>query len=125
MMYEQGFYSDPRVRLMQLKAQLWRACRVIVDVKLHASGMTFDEAVQFLVNEAKLEEAHARAEVKRYAITPTQPLSYIIGKRQILDLKNRLERKQGSRFDLRRFHNDLMHYGAVQPRVIQETMFTV
>jgi uncharacterized protein (DUF885 family) len=125
MMYEQGFYTDPRVRLMVLKNQLWRASRVIIDVELHAGRMSISEAVQFLVEHAKLEEVNARAEVRRYCSNPTQPMTYIMGKRQIMDLKSSLERKQGTRFDLRAFHNDLLSYGAVPPRLIKEDMLAV
>lgn len=125
MMYGAGFYADPRVRLMQLKGRLWRACRVVVDVRLHAGEMSFEEAVAFMVEHAGLEEPNARAEVRRYAVTPTQPMSYLMGKRQILDLRARMERKQGARFDLRAFHDALLSYGSVQPRLIREAMFSV
>jgi uncharacterized protein (DUF885 family) len=125
LMHELGFYTDPRVRLMQMKDRLWRACRVIVDVKLHTRQMTVEEAVQFMVEEAKLEEPNARAEVRRYTLTPTQPMSYVMGKRYIQNLRRSLERRQGARFDLRRFHNELLSYGSVPPRLIREAMFTV
>src|SRR5579863_4061403 len=32
---DEGITGDPRYRLFQLKDQLWRACRVVIDVKLH------------------------------------------------------------------------------------------
>ncbi|MCX6376322.1 MAG: DUF885 domain-containing protein, partial [Armatimonadetes bacterium] len=71
MMYEQAFYTDPRVQLFQLKDMLWRACRVIIDVGLHTSGMTLDEAARLLVDKAMIEEENAVAEVNRYAMNPT------------------------------------------------------
>ena len=122
MMHEVGFYTDPRVRLMQLKDQLWRAHRVIVDVRLHCKGAAPEEAVQYLVDEAKLEEPNAWAEVRRYAMQPTQPMSYCMGKRLITELRSAVERKLGARFDLRRFHDDLLSYGSVPPRLIREAM---
>lgn len=125
MMYEQGFYTDPRVRLMQLKDQLWRACRVLIDVQLHARQMTPEQAVQFLLDEAKLEEPNAWAEVRRYVMSPTQPMSYLLGKRLLLQLRSRFEQRQGARFDLRRFHNELLSYGSAPPRLIREAMLSV
>lgn len=122
MMYEAGFYHDPRVRLMQLKDQLWRAARVVIDVQLHTAGMTPEEAVRFLVEEAKLEEPNAQAEVRRYTLTPTQPMSYILGKRAILALRDQVRRRQGDRFNLRRFHNDLLSHGSLPPRLVRESM---
>ncbi len=122
MMYEAGFYTDPRIRLMQLKDQLWRACRVVVDVRLHCQDMAPEDAVRYLVDEAKLSEPNAWAEVRRYTTAPTQPMSYCMGKRLILDLRAAVERKQGPRFDLRRFHDDLLSYGSLQPRLTREAI---
>jgi uncharacterized protein (DUF885 family) len=125
MMWEQGFYTDPRVRLMQLKATLWRACRVLLDVRLHAGRMTLEEAVTFLQQEAKLEAPHARAEVRRYAITPTQPMTYVMGKRALVALRAEMQRRQGARFDLRRFHDHLLSFGSMPPPLIREAMLAV
>src|SRR4029077_3364181 len=55
LMLDEGMSGDARVRLFQLKDQLWRACRVVIDVKLHTGRMTFDEAVEMLVDVAHLE----------------------------------------------------------------------
>ena len=122
LMYEEGFYTDPRVRLFQLKDLIWRACRVIIDVGLHTGEMTFDEAVRMLVDTAHLEEINAVAEVKRYAMSPTQPMTYIIGKMIISDLRDQLKQKLGNRFCLKEFHNQLLSYGSIPPSLIALSM---
>lgn len=122
MMYEAGFYPDPRSRLLQLKDQLWRACRVIIDVGLHTKTMTYEESIDLLVNDAKLERVHAQKEVTRYTYTPTQPMSYLIGKKQILELKNDYQRKHGSDFDLRDFHDRLLGFGSIPVCLIRKAL---
>jgi hypothetical protein len=122
MMREAGFYTDPRARLLQAKAQLWRACRVVIDVGLHTRKLTPAQAVRFLVEEARLEEVAARMEVRRYCLTPTQPMTYVLGKRAIMDIRRRTERARGSRFNLRRFHDDLLSHGPIQPRLLREAL---
>ena len=124
LMREQGFYRDPRVELFQLKDLLWRACRVIIDVGLHTGQMAFQEAVDMLVNVAAIEEVNAVAEVKRYAMDPTQPMTYVIGKLLILDLKDRMKRRMGARFDLKAFHDQLLSYGSIPPALIAERMIS-
>ena len=114
MMWEAGFYTDPRIRIFQLKDALWRAARVVVDVGLHVRGMTIDEGVDFMVREAGLERVNAIAEVKRYAGTPTQPMSYTMGKRALLDIRRRREQSETG-FVLADFHNELMELGNVPP----------
>jgi len=122
MMWEQGFYRDPRSRLLQLKDALWRACRVIIDVSLHTGKMDFAQAVKFLVKEAKLEEVNAVAEVRRYCQTPTQPLSYLLGKQLILKLRDDYQQRAGKRFSLRKFHDELLSHGSIPVKYVRELM---
>jgi len=122
MMQEQGFYSDPRVLLFQLKGLLWRACRIIIDVSLHTGNMKLGSAVRMLVDIARLEEVNALAEVKRYTMTPTQPMSYVIGKLLILDLRDRMKQRLGSGFDLKAFHDELLSHGSIPPALIAQKM---
>jgi len=122
MMYDAGFYSDPRTKLLKLKDQLWRACRVIIDVGLHTKDMKFEEAVNLLVNDAMLERVHAEKEVTRYTFTPTQPLSYLVGKKQILELRKDYEEKQGKNFCLKEFHDKLLSFGTIPVVLIRKAL---
>jgi uncharacterized protein (DUF885 family) len=122
MMEQEGFLADPRNALLRLKDQLWRACRVVADVGLHCFGMSFEEAVELMVGTAKLERANAEVEVRRYTMTPTQPMSYLIGKREIMRLREELRAAEGSSFDLKRFHDSLLGYGAIPVSIIREEM---
>jgi len=119
---DEGLSDDPRMRLFQLKDQLWRACRVVVDVKLHTLGMTFDEAVDYLVDVARLERSNAIGEVRRYTLSPTQPMSYLVGKQQIVELRGRERVRLGSRFDLRAFHDRLLSFGTVPIALIEPNL---
>lgn len=122
MMYEQGYYRDERIRLLQLKDLLWRAARVIIDVKLHTRRMTVEEAVRFLLEKVYLEIPSAEAEVKRYTMSPTQPMSYLLGKQEILRIREEYRRQKGESFDLREFHDWLLSFGSVPPRIIRERL---
>jgi len=122
MMADAGFYSDPRTKLFKLKDQLWRACRVIIDVGLHTKTMDYAQAVNFLMNDAKVEKVHAEKEVTRYTFTPTQPMSYLIGKKQILELKKDCEKKLGKEFNLKEFHDRLIGYGSIPICLIRKAL---
>jgi uncharacterized protein (DUF885 family) len=122
LMYDQGFYSDPGVRLMQLKDQVWRGCRVLIDVGLHTQGMTYDQAVDMLVNRARLERVNAETEVNRYCSTPTQPMSYIIGKLQIVNLRREYEARMRGNGDLRQFHDRLLSFGTIPVEMVRQAM---
>lgn len=120
MMYEQGFCTDPRVRLFQIKDSLRHACRVLVDVGLHTGEMTFHGAVGLLVETARLDEAAAVAEVRRHACQPGRAMTHMIGKLLVLSIREEQKRRLGSRFDLREFHDQLLSYGTIPTSLIAE-----
>jgi uncharacterized protein (DUF885 family) len=74
------------------------------------------------VTQALVEPALAESEVKRYALTPTQPLSYLVGKILLLELRDETRRRLGSRFDLHDFHAALLASGSVPPTLVREEL---
>lgn len=103
-------------RLFLLKDQLWRAARVLIDVGLHTRTMSVDQAVRLLVDEVKLTEAAARTEVQRYTMTPTQPMSYMMGKLEILRLRDELK------LPLHQFHDLLLSSGTIPLKLVREEL---
>ena len=66
-MREQGFDAGPEFLLAMNTDAIWRACRIILDVKMHRGELTADEATAFLVEHTAFEHANAQAEeVLRY-----------------------------------------------------------
>lgn len=122
MMYEQGFYPDEITRLFQLKDVLWRACRVIVDASLQTGQWGFEQAVDFLVEEAKLERINAEAEVTWYSYSPAYPMSYLMGKRGILAIRRAYQEALGERFNLRAFHDRLLALGTIPVPLAEAAM---
>jgi uncharacterized protein (DUF885 family) len=66
LMWEKGFITDLETRLIQVNDMIWRAVRIIVDVKLSRGEMSFEEAVDMLIREAGMSREAAVAEVNRY-----------------------------------------------------------
>lgn len=122
LMEREGFLEDPRNRLARLDAELWRAARIIADVSLHTRGMTEEEGVALLV-EAGRDEPGAKAEVRRYTMSPTQPMSYLIGKLEIMELADRYRADKGADFDLAEFHEALLRCGSVPPALAAWQLF--
>lgn len=123
MMYEQGFYPDETTRLFQLKDTLWRACRVVLDVKLHLGLIEYDEACNFLVEKAGLERLNAVREINRYTMSPTQPMSYLVGREEIMRLRDTLRSMMPAPFDLARFHDWLLSHGSIPVSLISVESF--
>jgi uncharacterized protein (DUF885 family) len=122
LMGELGYYTDEE-RLMVLEWTLVRAARVLIDVGLHTRGMTFEDAVKMLTDQVHLEHELAVSEVKRYTMTPTQPLSYLIGRERILAMRARFQQKAGSDFSLKAFHAAVLSHGTIAPGLVEREMF--
>jgi uncharacterized protein (DUF885 family) len=125
LMWEQGYFTaDPLTRLFQLRDLLFRACRVVLDAALHSGRMTPAEGVDYLVEQAMLDRALASSEVSRYCSTPTQPMSYLVGKLQILELRSEAQQKLGQRFVLHDFHAALLASGTIPPALVREELWS-
>jgi uncharacterized protein (DUF885 family) len=122
LMAELGYYTDEE-RLMQLEWTLVRAARVVIDVGLHTRGMSFDEAVRVLSDRVHLEKTLAVSEVKRYTMTPTQPLSYLVGREAIFRIRERYQREKGAAYSLRDFHTAVLSHGTIPPGLIAREIF--
>lgn len=111
MMTEHGFIESSESKFMKVNDGIWRAVRIIVDVKLSRGEMSFDKAVDMLMKEAGMSREAAVAEVRRYTLTPGYPLSYLLGKHMILKLRDEVEKKMGDKFNEKFFHDTVTANG--------------
>ncbi len=111
MVREEGFDTQPEHVLMMHTDAIWRACRIILDVKLHRGQVNLQEATEFLIEQTGFERANAAAEVHRYTYTPTYQMSYLLGKVMLLRLREDEKRRLGERFSLRGFHDAMLREG--------------
>jgi hypothetical protein len=113
MMREQGFDAGPEFMVAMRTDAIWRACRIILDVRMHRGELTVDEATAFLIEHTAFEHANAQAEVFRYTYTPTYQLSYLLGKVLLLQLRADEQKRLGDKFSLKNFHDTLMRNGSL------------
>ncbi len=111
MMREHGFVTSLESKLIQINDAIWRAVRIIVDVKLSRAEMSFEEAVDMLVKEAGMSKEGAIAEVRRYTQTPSYALSYLLGKHLILRLREEVKQKMGAKYNEKFFHDTITANG--------------
>jgi uncharacterized protein (DUF885 family) len=113
MMREHGFDATPAHRMALATDAIWRACRIILDIRLHRGEIGTAEATDFLIEHTGFERPNAEAEVQRYTFTPTYQLSYLLGKVLILRLREDERLRLGDRFSLREFHDALLWSGSI------------
>jgi len=126
LMYELGYLEQPDYVMGLRAAQMLRACRVVIDIGSHlrlpipqgqqfhpGEEWTFETAVEMLGEYATLDDDYARSEVARYLGWPGQAISYKVGERVILDLREELRQRRGADFDLKEFHGAVLSSGPV------------
>jgi uncharacterized protein (DUF885 family) len=109
------------IRLGQLQDALLRDARFVNSIKLHTGAFTFDQAVDFFVNEGYQSHAIALIETKRGTADATY-LYYTLGKLEIMKLRADLMKKQGAAFNLETFHNNFMRQGFAPIKIIRKAM---
>jgi uncharacterized protein (DUF885 family) len=119
MMADEGFYSSEEELLFQRVHLLWRAARIVLDVGLHTRGMTFEHAVDQLVETVHLDRANAEAEVRRYCAEPAYNLCYAVGRRELLRLRDDYRAARGAEFTLAGFHESILRYGGLPVALIR------
>jgi hypothetical protein len=121
-MMERGFETSKEYLFMQSLHSLFRAVRMIVDVRLSRGEIAFDEAVTFLEKETGMGPYQAAAEVKRYTLGPSYPLSYLLGKYMIKELKKKVGKSVGPRFNDKFFHDTIVYEGTMPITFLDEVM---
>jgi uncharacterized protein (DUF885 family) len=113
LMREHGFDATPAHRVILATDAIWRACRIILDIRLHRGEISVPDAIDFLVQHTGFERANAEAEVQRYTSTPTYQLSYLLGKVLLLRLREDERARLGDDFSLKGFHDSLLWSGSI------------
>jgi uncharacterized protein (DUF885 family) len=103
--------NNPFARLIQLHDALWRANRIVIDCGLHTGALTFEGACKRLEREVGFTPGRARVDVNWYTSAPTVPMSYLLGKMELMRLK-RLRVDRGG-WSLKRFNDWVLSFGAV------------
>ncbi|MBS7625916.1 DUF885 family protein [Candidatus Bathyarchaeota archaeon] len=81
--------------------------------------ITFDEAVNYLMEQTGMDRQVATIEVNEYVEKQTYFLSYYLGKHMILKLKKDLKERLGGGFDEKRFHDILLYSGNLPMKYVR------
>ena len=109
------------IQLGQLQDALLRDARFVVGIEMHTGKMTFDQAVDFFVQEGYQSHQSGLTEAKR-GTTDATYLYYTLGKLQIMKLRADLEKKEGAQFSLEKFHNDFLRQGFPPIRIVRRAL---
>ena len=123
---EMGMYESPYDLFGRYTYEMWRACRLVVDVGIHYKGWSREEAVAFLSENTALSIHEVNTEIDRYIGWPGQAISYKIGEIAIKNLREKAEKELGKKFEIKEFHNRILRNGSVPlPILLEEVEFYI
>lgn len=124
LMDEFGFLENPEYRLGYLYAQAFRAARVVVDIGVHCGytipassswrpgeKWTAETMLEFMTERSSSDDEFNRSEVDRYLGWPGQAISYKLGERVWLQMRDEARAKHGAAFNLKDWHAEALNLG--------------
>jgi uncharacterized protein (DUF885 family) len=122
MLMRTGLYPNNSAAQGQiLRLSRYRAARIGVDVNLHTGRWTFGQAVKYFMEAGGLDREAAEGEAAGAAASPTQKITYMTGKWQIMRLLGKYRDRQGANYRLGQFHDETVEerkLAAVDCRVV-------
>ncbi len=122
MMLEEGYNASPEMMLFYYKWNLRETCNFILDYNIHCNNWSAQQVRDLLVNEAFQQNKEATEKWRRASLTQVQLTSYFTGLTEIYELREELKQKQGSAFDLKKFHEQFLSFGSAPVKEIRELM---
>lgn len=117
-----GKVEEDEMWLMYYKWHLRTVCNTILDHSVHVLGMSREDGMKLLMDEAFQEQAEAAGKWRRVTLTQVQLCSYFTGYAEIYELRESLKKKEGDKFDLKKFHEQFLSYGSAPVKYIRELM---
>ncbi|TQJ32222.1 DUF885 domain-containing protein [Microbacterium sp. SLBN-146] len=121
LMQQLGYLDDAADRLGMLDGQRMRAARVVLDIGVHLEKPRLDGqgtwdyeyALDFMRANVNMPDEFVRFEVNRYFGWPGQAPSYKVGQRIWEQLRDDVQEREGTDFDIKRFHKRALDVGGV------------
>ncbi|SNR80663.1 DUF885 domain-containing protein [Lutibacter flavus] len=116
---DMGIYTTPYEKFGKYTYEMWRACRLVVDTGIHVKNWTREQAIEYLKSNTALSLHEVNTEIDRYISWPGQALSYKIGELKIREMREIAEKKLGTKFDIREFHEIILEEGTVTLSILE------
>lgn len=118
---EMGMYADdPWGRIGYMHDAMFRGVRLVVDSGMHAMKWPREKAIKYYTDTLGDPESSSITEIERYCVWPGQACAYMLGKLEILRLRDKAKAELGAKFDIRQFHDAVLLGGAVPLAILDK-----
>ena len=120
--HEQAWYQNSAQRMSQMKWDLIRSIRLVLDTGINHEGWSDEKAMEVWRSVLPDDEPIGRREIARVRRWPAQVLTYKIGAKIILDTRKEALGDDQSDKALRAFHSRLLSKGSI-PMALVPALF--
>jgi uncharacterized protein (DUF885 family) len=114
---EYNMYTDTHERLGNLRSELFRAVRLVVDTGIHWKKWTRKQAYEYMQENTGWA---GYGEIDRYITWPGQACAYKVGELSILALRDIFREHMGDAFDVKEFHTTVLEHGSMPLDILEE-----
>ena len=116
---DHGLGPEPASRLVERVLFLCAAQLAVVDLGIHTRQFTAADAIGYLTARLPVDRAAAEALVRCAACRPIAAAAAILGKRELVRLRDDVRDMRGSSFTLDAFHDEVLSYGGIPVPLIR------
>ncbi len=121
LMRELGYYDDdPMGELGALRAEAFRAARLVVDTGIHYYKWNFNKALNFFSDNTGYSDGFSGYQIMRYIVFPGQAASYMTGFLSLLKIRDQYKNKMKDQFSMKDFHSFILDQGAVPLEILEQ-----
>jgi hypothetical protein len=120
---EEGIEPTLDYEFLQEYRVFWCSLRHVCDVKLHCGLMSFEECADFLATEGHVSPLTARAYTKAIAQMPGYFSSFVVGKEQLIRLREHVKAILGTRYSPAAFHQWVGEAGPIPHSLLEREIF--
>jgi len=117
-----GVYKTPYDELGKWEWDIVRSVRVPMDIGLNYYGWTDEQALAFWKKNIKNQDDIALREIARVKRWPAQCITYKYGAGQIMQWKQTLQKREGTKFDIKNFHDRILNLGSLPVFMVGESV---
>jgi uncharacterized protein (DUF885 family) len=125
MMIENGWADHaPEMLLIHDKWKLRELANVLIDYDMQCLSYSKNSIMKLLTHDCFQTTAQAEEKYHRATVSQVQLCSYYAGSSAIFSLRDEYKNKEGSKFNLKDFHEKFLSYGSSPVKYIRERMLS-
>jgi hypothetical protein len=118
-------YMPLEGQFMSLRFQLIRAAQAFLEPELQLGKITIADAMKVYTEDLGFSKFLVEEEIERYSPkTPGKTPAYFYGSQQLLQLRSQTERRLGTRFNLKKFHDFVLSQGFLNHKLLEQALYS-